>query len=494
MGSVILLEGRKDNLEKKYSNLGEEILKDVLENEFIVSTNFKYADWLLSLLEKGDDEEFILGHISNLKKFDKIGKNLEKKDINQYLTLSDLAQVVSQYVTKSEEEEQVEQGTLKIYEDPRILVVRILTHKASCKYGKGTKWCTTQESPGYFEKYTSGGKALYYIIVKDFDINNKFYKMALNKSQNGQEDWYDATDTIMPPREVELLKVAIGKTALKNIDEDFKIQNKSRKEELISALFKKNSFIDKKIENFLGTGKKLVYDLFSPNYLDENHSDIGIEVSYDDEPLEKGAFGLMFDLNDIKEQDNFLRVQVVNLGLEPDELVKFQEWNSMYTLDLKLFLPIPESVGFDPEHAFQKFYKTLLDYVVAATIKDENLVKYILGDEYGTWYAPRGGYKFLKNEGMVKKMVDYLDAGKKGTAMDFLIDSNIITPKVENGETIYLNKKGEEITPRGYFSTFFAALIRSEIASYEKVGKKYFISKGPNFEAFKKGKLYNINQ
>jgi hypothetical protein len=214
----ILLESRDEVIRKKYSYLGE-VLDEVMSNEFMVQTNFKYADWLLSHLEEGDDEEFIDEWIEALRKFDKYSKNLPKKDINQYNSLSELGQVIDEY-TKSRKEDVSKEESIKIYEDERILIVRPLTHKASCKYGKGTKWCTTQTNPGYFEKYTSGNQALYYIIMKDFDINNKFYKMALNKNEQS-ESWYDSHDQIMPPREIDLLKTGLGKRAINSIEENY---------------------------------------------------------------------------------------------------------------------------------------------------------------------------------------------------------------------------------------------------------------------------------
>ena len=53
-----------------------------------------------------------------------------------------------------------------------------MTYEASCKYGAGTRWCTTMANePRYFNQYGKGAdQALYYIILKKFDRNNKFYR------------------------------------------------------------------------------------------------------------------------------------------------------------------------------------------------------------------------------------------------------------------------------------------------------------------------------
>lgn len=214
----VLLESRDETIRKKYSYLGE-VLDYVMSNEFMVQTNFKYADWFLSHLEEADDEEFILEWIEVIKQFDKYSKNLQKKDVREYNSLVELSNAVNEY-TKTKKEKVSENESVKIYEDERILIVRPLTHKASCKYGKGTKWCTTQTNSGYFDRHTSGNQALYYIIMKDFDISNKFYKIALNKIGKS-ENWYDSLDQVMPPREVDLLKTGLGKKVLNSIEENY---------------------------------------------------------------------------------------------------------------------------------------------------------------------------------------------------------------------------------------------------------------------------------
>ena len=134
--------------------------------------------------------------------------------------MAELLHAVESYSSKSRERK-IESDDKKIYQDDRLLVVKPLTHKASCKYGAGTKWCTSQTSPGYYEKYTSRGEGLYYIIMKGFDMSNKFYKIALNITPAGDEVWYDSHDTIMPPREVELLKTVLGRKAIVDINADF---------------------------------------------------------------------------------------------------------------------------------------------------------------------------------------------------------------------------------------------------------------------------------
>jgi hypothetical protein len=61
----------------------------------------------------------------------------------------------------------------KIYEDNNYLLVAPLTHKASCKYGSNTKWCTTKRHDDMdFEEYFNSG-VLVYLIIKDKELSDK---------------------------------------------------------------------------------------------------------------------------------------------------------------------------------------------------------------------------------------------------------------------------------------------------------------------------------
>jgi len=63
----------------------------------------------------------------------------------------------------------------KIYEDDKFLLVIPYTHEASCKYGAGTKWCTTghdEKGQEWFNKHFDSG-SLGYFIIKDRDLSSK---------------------------------------------------------------------------------------------------------------------------------------------------------------------------------------------------------------------------------------------------------------------------------------------------------------------------------
>jgi hypothetical protein len=113
------------------------------------------------------------------------------------------------------------------------------------------------------------------------------------------------------------------------------------------------------------------------------------------------------------------------------------------------------------------------------------------------WRADRAnyGYTFGKNKGFIKKLVDYLDAGTIGTKLDFLESLGKLKSKVVDGKKLY-SRSGDNYEPssrfRGQFSSFFASAKLAGILNYRKIGKDYFLIKGPNFEAFKSGELKSL--
>ena len=87
----------------------------------------------------------------------------------------------------------------KIYQDENIVVVAPLTHKASCKYGANTKWCTAVPSNSeHFKEYMENGVLIYFIIRSPYKNTKKpEYKFAYFHSYNPNEipsGWYDMSD------------------------------------------------------------------------------------------------------------------------------------------------------------------------------------------------------------------------------------------------------------------------------------------------------------
>jgi len=209
--NYILTENRKDTLINKYKDrLNLYGIERVLGDPFIVKTNYKYGDMLLKTLATKHRSDEIKTIFEYLKKFDQIQKNLEKKDINQYEDFHELRTSIDDYLNRKKN---VNVEVKKIYEDNDFLVIKPLNFDASCKYGAGTMWCTTnKDNPQHFENYTSFGQSLYYIMFKPLKYGNRMYKIAIHFGTDGKFKYFDALDK-------ELSKDSIG--TLKDIKPNF---------------------------------------------------------------------------------------------------------------------------------------------------------------------------------------------------------------------------------------------------------------------------------
>ena len=98
-----LLEGRREDLLKKYMDeFDMTVLDAVLNDPFTKSTNYKYADWIFKKLEF-NSLPLVMEVLELVKQFDRVGKNLEIKDINQYPDVVELRYAIENYTSKSQE-------------------------------------------------------------------------------------------------------------------------------------------------------------------------------------------------------------------------------------------------------------------------------------------------------------------------------------------------------------------------------------------------------
>lgn len=121
-----------------------------------------------------DEREY---NIMNMKHF----WNLSDLVINKYSDVLD-------YLALQEPIDPSEAN--KLYEDKEWLVVVPLTHKAACKYGANTKWCTaSRNDDSDFAYYTGKGKL--YIVINKKDKWKRQLHMETNQ-------WMDELDQQVP--------------------------------------------------------------------------------------------------------------------------------------------------------------------------------------------------------------------------------------------------------------------------------------------------------
>jgi hypothetical protein len=490
--NILIKEGRKEDLKKKYSDkYDEEDLDFILGISDLQDFNHKYTDWVLKhILEYADVDIMAETAVDLVKDFDKYQKNLQKKDINQYLSFEELEKALEPYKEK-EKEKELESQTEKIFEDENFLVLVPKTQEASCKYGSGTKWCVTQPSGGHFERYTRGKQGLYFIIRKKGKQTEPHYKVAVHINDIGDEGWWDARDQRMNSEAVTLFKDYFSEIYSKII-ENYKEKRKPNQKE-IDKVFEKQDQIVEVGENFKGSGKTLRSVLN------------GFERIPDMPGKAMGSLKIYLDNDLIDAYDVYVSYGVsdngkLNVSVGFDVFGEFDDMDFEPKFDFKFW----EGWGLDGDletslttnEIRNRLFNFILRNIhkeIAYNTKFEAYVKDIAGP---VWRPDRFnyGYTFKRGDkGLVKKLVDWLDSGKIGTKVDFLVDLGVFQKVKEDGKIKYKRPGTDYFYSqrdlRGQYSSFFASAKHAGILDYRKVGKDYLFIKGPNFEAFKQGKL-----
>ena len=126
--------------------------------------------------------------------------------------------------TKQRERRLKSEGTQRIYEDNKWVIVRPFTIEASRMYGGGTKWCTSLKKDKFkslFYAYIETG-ILYYILKKGKNpLDDKLNKVCLYKKWSGEEEWVDTHDTIKEEKTIRKYKKELGEKVLNYLLESF---------------------------------------------------------------------------------------------------------------------------------------------------------------------------------------------------------------------------------------------------------------------------------
>tara|TARA_R110000803_G_scaffold20502_2_gene52688 strand:+ start:946 stop:2364 length:1419 start_codon:yes stop_codon:yes gene_type:complete len=199
--SNILLEGRKEDVIKKYGEEHTELIQ--LLSGVDPSGNNKYLDWMVKTsLGKNDDtqvppSDMVARVVDN---FHKQLARIKNKDINSYKNLNDLEAAVDIALQK-EKEKLVSKQAKKVFEDEDIVIYAPMTVEASCKYGAGSQWCIASttganNTNNHFDDYSRHSN-FYFLINKNMNRaqNPRDYKYALQyKMNDGNMTWWDAND------------------------------------------------------------------------------------------------------------------------------------------------------------------------------------------------------------------------------------------------------------------------------------------------------------
>lgn len=190
----IILEGRKEDFAKKFSNkFTEEQLRVIIDKSDVLPGQHKYLNFLGKVVNPRNFNSDLNIAVKLLEKFSTVGQNLSLKDINKYDKISTLKNALDDYDNRIRREIKTVDDADVVYEDNEMIVVSPKTHKSSCYFGAGTKWCTATSESGHYDRYNQDGK-LFYFISKTKPTSDPTYKVALLKKYDGSETYYDAPD------------------------------------------------------------------------------------------------------------------------------------------------------------------------------------------------------------------------------------------------------------------------------------------------------------
>jgi len=175
MDAIIRVSSEVDPKHKYLIWLAKSLTKPVFNNEIAFAEELAQAQELLM-------------------KFKTIGSNLPIKDITGYKNISELAEAIKNYENRQRRTIKKVEGADIIYDDDEYTIIHPKEYKASCYYGKGSRWCTASENDiSHWNRHNKEGK-LFYFLSKKLPTNDRFYKVALEQKYDGERNFFDAPD------------------------------------------------------------------------------------------------------------------------------------------------------------------------------------------------------------------------------------------------------------------------------------------------------------
>jgi len=510
MYNIVLTEGRVEDAQQYFEDavgswpnaepgnpagIGAETNLDGVLQHFISndpSGNNKYLMWMVKMYLNPEEPGTSPNDISSLvqrfhKNVDRVTTELiddlnwgpglydkAPKDINSYgyiATLERLMDEVEGRQTKKQKEEAAKTGAEKLYEDDRWLVVKPHTLEASCYYGAGTKWCTTQKDSSHFKDYSSKGP-LYYIIDKTRQLG-RFYKIAMHVTWDGGEEYYDEEDNQLNDDVLDAIKALLPHRLQQNIFDNWEDSSKPEKVKLSLDQFRdllEKYVSSNKSQRTLKTNSGIwrlhisqgVWYWFStPDEPKTNDKVIEVQAT----PFHNNLMEFPFDSHDIKNIDS------------PDP------WSLTFGADFARL------AHFGPDHyldsdpsgwqTIEGNVKIFLNNIYRPLVKrvlDGKEVQEAVGGAYTTWdaesFVSSYAFKYPPRMGtMTQKFTEYLKNNPRKTANQFY------------EEVLGYSR------PRGHNNMFFASIKDSGIVKMERQGRQFVYSLGPNYDDWTKGKL-----
>lgn len=533
---MLILEGRKEDIYNKYkskidverklnSSIEPISIYDILiQDPYIQDTNYKFLEPLILQYyteneiypRQGEELEelepnlpstsrdsiintrlFVSSIVPKVQFFENNKDKYPKKDLRQYVGNSFDNDFVSFTIdlmakqSKKKEKVEAKKDSVKLYEDENLLVVKPLTHQASCYYGSGTKWCTTMAgTPSYFNQYTRNGN-LYYIILKKITRESKYAKIALLLKPRVRFDdgeFYDTKDHLLTKNEIELFKNFVIQNAVNAINDDNeRDQRKKWFNNIVNELTEfgrdvKNLEFNAKLDYLSSTAPFMIrlkvlniYEAPDLGEFDDSERFIRYEMTVRvDCPQYPNLDGLILVggiINDLTDEEYEVQSDYQT------EIDDFEFLDGDYLINT-----YKKKIG---DTLRSIVVKIMSDQLINGKILKSEKIKKIYENWFNKSFKRRytnAGYTFEKGGKLTKSLIDYLDSLPEdgvGNKLDFLQK----TGKVKITPEGSFNEFGRKISLQGYLSSFFSAVRQAGIVEKPE-GKKGF-KKGPNFEKFK---------
>jgi hypothetical protein len=260
-------------------------------------------------------------------------RKLPKKDFANYTSYEELLTDLNKIKQESSSED-----VTKIYEDKDLLVMAANTWDASCKYGAGTKWCTTaRDTNSYWKRHNETGTEFFWIF-KNKPQNDPNHKFSYHINIKGGGDWCNAIDNCkseLPensyPKQHPMYGEIISKLQDFHNQRDFTKITKEREVILIQIqnwvtgnivdIFNTlgineyyKDVIDDEIDNFIS------YDIGSvePPYNELEDDDYIEDFQEDLTNYLENKFDLPFDLNNFIERTDIINDLIYVIGEIPN--------------------------------------------------------------------------------------------------------------------------------------------------------------------------------
>jgi hypothetical protein len=418
--------------------------------------------------------------IGFLEVYDKHKTKFKHPELRQYLPFLEEFFQEAKKVKDEVETKQIEKSAKKeidkIFENDTLLIVKPKSFVASCYYGSGTKWCTTMKGqPSYFNQYSSNGN-LYYLILKNVDRSNKFYKMAIQVPKNKRFDeasiWYDSTDERLTSREKESVLAHMPKDAYNEMVNDYKTS--FPEENPIDFIYKIMPNVNQSlVTTYKFKGGELELAIDSPEIEDTDTNSLrisstwGISEQRNGKEVYNESGAIDCYLEPYTNQVLLPNYYIVKIDYE---IIPYSDTKIVERYDGTTTLRLDNERKNDPEYvrmqlngSLKEIFDDLRNKMEYRLRNDEDLLE-----------------KYPPTKAKAYTMSNYTFTGK-GTLtkafMEYL--KNIPEGKVGN-KNEFLTQIGRRTGP-GQYSSFFSA---SNMAGISARQGKSGLVKGPNFDKF----------